>query len=60
LRPDLEHLMLIGAYRDNEVAAAHPLMRKLDAIKAAGGERAVRFGFRPWTSPRRRRARRWV
>ena len=38
LRPDLEHLMLIGAYRDNEVAAAHPLMRKLDAIKAAGGK----------------------
>jgi len=37
LRPDLEHLMLIGAYRDNEVAAAHPLRRKLDAIKAAGG-----------------------
>jgi hypothetical protein len=29
---------LIGAYRDNEVAAAHPLMRKLDAIKAAGGK----------------------
>ncbi|MGB6400488.1 MAG: AAA family ATPase, partial [Bradyrhizobium sp.] len=38
LRPDLEHLMLIGAYRDTEVAAAHPLMRKLDAIKAAGGK----------------------
>ncbi|MBR0695259.1 AAA family ATPase, partial [Bradyrhizobium lablabi] len=38
LRPDLEHLMLIGAYRDNEVAAAHPLMRKLDAIKTAGGK----------------------
>ena len=38
LRPDMEHLMLIGAYRDNEVAAAHPLMRKLDAIKAAGGK----------------------
>src|SRR5262249_60276823 len=38
LRSDLEHLMLIGAYRDNEVAAAHPLMRKLDAIKAAGGK----------------------
>jgi len=30
--------MLIGAYRDNEVAAAHPLMRKLDAIKTAGGK----------------------
>jgi len=29
-------LMLIGAYRDNEVDAAHPLMRKLDAIKYAG------------------------
>ena len=38
LRSDLEHLMLIGAYRDNEVAAAHPLMRKVDAIKAAGGK----------------------
>ena len=24
--------MLIGAYRDNEVNAAHPLMRKLEAI----------------------------
>jgi PAS domain S-box-containing protein len=39
-RSDLRHLMLIGAYRDNEVAAAHPLMRKLDAIKAAGGKLA--------------------
>ena len=29
---DLRHLMLIGAYRDNEVTAAHPLMRKLEAI----------------------------
>jgi PAS domain S-box-containing protein len=32
------NLMLIGAYRDNEVSAEHPLMRKLDAIKAAGGK----------------------
>ena len=37
-RSDLQHLMLIGAYRDNEVNAAHPLMRKLDAIKTAGGK----------------------
>ncbi|MEY9161530.1 AAA family ATPase [Bradyrhizobium japonicum] len=37
LRSDLKHFMLIGAYRDNEVAAAHPLIRKLDAIKAGGG-----------------------
>jgi predicted ATPase/GAF domain-containing protein len=35
---DLQHLMLIGAYRDNEVTAVHPLMRKLDAIKNAGGK----------------------
>src|SRR5437870_4735135 len=35
-RSDLRHLMLIGAYRDNEVSAAHPLMRKLEAIKTAG------------------------
>jgi serine/threonine protein kinase len=35
-RPDVQHLMLIGAYRDNEVSAAHPLMRKLEAIRQAG------------------------
>ena len=35
-RSDLQHLLLIGAYRDNEVTAAHPLTRKLDAIRAAG------------------------
>jgi energy-coupling factor transporter ATP-binding protein EcfA2 len=37
-RSDLQHLLLIGAYRDNEVTAAHPLMRKLDAIKSTGGK----------------------
>ena len=37
-RPDVKHLMLIGAYRDNEVDPAHPLMRKLDAIRRAGAE----------------------
>jgi PAS domain S-box-containing protein len=36
IRPDLQHLMLIGAYRDNEVDATHPLTRKLDAIRQAG------------------------
>jgi len=35
-RPDLPHLMLIGAYRDNEVDSTHPLMRKLEAIRHAG------------------------
>jgi PAS domain S-box-containing protein len=37
-RTDLQSLMLVGAYRDNEVTASHPLMRKLDAAKAAGGK----------------------
>jgi PAS domain S-box-containing protein len=37
-RSELQHLMLIGAYRDNEVDAAHPLMRKLEVIKSAGGK----------------------
>ena len=29
-------MLLIGAYRDNEVNAAHPLLRKFDAIRRAG------------------------
>jgi predicted ATPase len=33
---DLRHLLLIGAYRDNEVHATHPLIRKLDAIRRGG------------------------
>jgi PAS domain S-box-containing protein len=33
---DVRHLMLIGAFRDNEVNSSHPLMRKLDAIRKAG------------------------
>ena len=37
-RSDLQHLMLVGAYRDNEVTDTHPLMRKLEAIKSAGGK----------------------
>ena len=35
-RSDVQHLMLIGAYRDNEVTSTHPLMRKLEAIRQAG------------------------
>jgi PAS domain S-box-containing protein len=35
-RPDVQHLMVIGAYRDNEVDSAHPLTRTLDAIRQAG------------------------
>ena len=35
--PDMRNLMLVGAYRSNEVDAAHPLTSKLKAIRAAGG-----------------------
>src|SRR5262249_8173262 len=35
-QPDVRYLLLIGAYRDNEVNSAHPLMRKLDTIRQAG------------------------
>jgi predicted ATPase/signal transduction histidine kinase len=35
-RPDAWHLLLIGAYRDNEVNPSHSLMRKLEAIRQAG------------------------
>ncbi|MFM0511449.1 trifunctional serine/threonine-protein kinase/ATP-binding protein/sensor histidine kinase [Paraburkholderia sp. RL17-373-BIF-A] len=34
--PDTCYLMLIGAYRDNEVSGAHPLMKSLDAIHHSG------------------------
>src|SRR5499433_762896 len=37
-RSDVQHLMLIGAYRDNEVDAAHPLTLKLDANRRAGAQ----------------------
>jgi PAS domain S-box-containing protein len=35
-QPDAKHLLVIGAYRDNEVDPAHPLMRKLEAMCRAG------------------------
>ena len=35
-QPDVRYLLLIGAYRDNEVEAAHPLMRKLRSIRQTG------------------------
>ncbi|MCU0069993.1 AAA family ATPase [Pseudomonas koreensis] len=34
---DVRHLMLVGAYRSNEVDATHPLAGKLQAIRNAGG-----------------------
>src|SRR5580692_3309102 len=35
-RTDVQHLLLIGAYRNNEVNPAHPLVRKLETIRLAG------------------------
>lgn len=33
---DLQHLLIIGAYRNNEVNETHPLVRKLYAIRQSG------------------------
>ncbi|MEX3683220.1 AAA family ATPase, partial [Paraburkholderia sp. BR14320] len=38
IQPDLRYLMVIGAYRDNEVDAAHPLTARLEAIRSAGAK----------------------
>ena len=46
-QPDVQHLLLIGAYRDNEVTAAHPLMRTLDAIRARRRARCRRSRLAP-------------
>jgi PAS domain S-box-containing protein len=42
-RSDLRNLFLIGAFRDNEVTATHPLMRKLDVIRATGRVQDIRL-----------------
>jgi PAS domain S-box-containing protein len=36
--PDTRNLLLVGAYRDNEVGPTHPLSLALQAIRSAGGE----------------------
>jgi PAS domain S-box-containing protein len=36
--PDVRHVLLIGAYRDNEVSSSHPLTRTLSAIREAGAK----------------------
>ncbi len=36
IHPDLRHLLVVGAYRDNEVDAAHPLSRRLSVIRDSG------------------------
>jgi predicted ATPase/transcriptional regulator with GAF, ATPase, and Fis domain len=34
--PNVRYLMVIGAYRDNEVGSSHPLTRTLDAMRRGG------------------------
>jgi predicted ATPase/signal transduction histidine kinase len=33
---EVRHLLLVGAYRDNEVGPSHPFMRTLETIRTAG------------------------
>jgi PAS domain S-box-containing protein len=37
LHPEVRHLLLIGAFRDNEVGPAHPLARMLARLREVGG-----------------------
>jgi PAS domain S-box-containing protein len=51
---ELRHLLLVGAYRDNEVGPAHPLVRMFATIADARGEiKELRLG--PLTSDDARR-----
>jgi predicted ATPase len=34
--PEVQHLLVVGAYRDNEVSPSHPLTQTLDAIRKVG------------------------
>lgn len=34
--PDVHHLFILGAYRDNEVSPSHPLVTTLEELRAAG------------------------
>jgi PAS domain S-box-containing protein len=36
--PEVRHLLLVGAYRDNEVGPSHPLRRTLEEIRKAGAK----------------------
>jgi predicted ATPase/signal transduction histidine kinase/tRNA A-37 threonylcarbamoyl transferase component Bud32 len=46
--PDGQYLLMLGAYRDNEVDAMHPLMRMLGAI-AEGGAKLQTIALKPLT-----------
>ncbi len=46
--PDVKHVLLVGAYRDNEVDASHPFARTLESISHAEG-RVHRIELAPLT-----------
>lgn len=43
-QPDVRHVLVIGAYRDNEVTGAHPLVRLLEAMRATGRVQEIKLG----------------
>src|SRR5262249_12195067 len=45
---DVRHVLLIGAYRDNEITSTHPLMRTSGRIRTAG-VRVQEIGLAPLT-----------
>ena len=47
VQEDLAHLLVVGAYRDNEVDPAHPLMRKLSAIRAGRRQQSQEIRLTP-------------
>ncbi len=46
-RPDLNHVLVVGAYRSNEVNADHPLARRLERIKISRGDTVSEIVLKP-------------
>ncbi|HVH46835.1 MAG TPA: ATP-binding sensor histidine kinase [Labilithrix sp.] len=44
LQPQTRHLLVLGAYRDNEVGPSHPLMLTLDKVRRAAIVRQIVLG----------------
>src|SRR6185503_2398137 len=44
IQGEIRHVLLIGAYRDNEVTRAHPLMRRLEAMRSTGVTPVLEIG----------------
>jgi PAS domain S-box-containing protein len=44
IHPGVRHVLLIGAYRDNEVTTAHPLVRMLEVMRVTGRVHDIKLG----------------